>query len=125
MTATNDLDNLPAGAVYDRRRRVEIRARLLLHETEAVVRLFGPLTDRASTPHLLASFDRLADALATWRAAPRCRRAEEAAFRYAVRMREAWRWEREPYPRLNTPYSPNSPMEACGAAGEGLRGWAG
>jgi hypothetical protein len=92
------VNGLPADAVYDRRRSVRTRARLLIRETEAVVRLFGTLPDPALSPHLVASFDRLADALARWRAAPRCRCAEEAAFTAAYMMREAWRWERDPFP---------------------------
>jgi hypothetical protein len=93
----DDLDKLPPGAVYDRRRRVDTRARLLVRETEAAVRAMGRLDARPSR-FLVASMDRMADALATWREHPRCRRAEEEAFTAAYLARSAWGHELDPLP---------------------------
>ena len=93
----NDFEGLPVGAVYDRRRGVETRAYLLVHETEATVRAMGSLSSNPS-PHLVASLDRLADALACWRSHSHCRYAEERAFASAYAVREAWRFELAPLP---------------------------
>jgi hypothetical protein len=95
----SDLDRLPAGAVYDRRRRVDTRARLLVRETEEAVRAMGAL-DAEPSPHLVACLDRMADALARWRAHPRCRRAEEEAFAAAYAVRSAWEHDMAPFPSM-------------------------